>query len=72
VKIKKDGDRIRIVFADDGVGIPAGLDWRNSQSLGLKLVISLVEQLLGTIELQTDGGTRFDISLKEKKSREIS
>lgn len=71
VKIKKDGDMISVVFADDGVGIPADLDWRNSPSLGLKLVISLVEQLMGTIEMHRDNGTRFDILLKEKKSREV-
>ncbi|WAC04430.1 MAG: PAS domain S-box protein [Methanoregula sp.] len=71
LNIKKDGDIISVVFTDDGVGIPADLDWRNSQSLGLKLVISLVEQLMGTIELHRDRGTRFDILLKEKKSREV-
>jgi PAS domain S-box-containing protein len=68
VVVRKDGDMINVVFADTGIGIPAELDWRNSPSLGLKLVTSLVEQLQGTIELHRDEGTRFDITLKERKA----
>jgi hypothetical protein len=31
-------------------GIPDGSDWRKAPSPGLRLIISLVEQLSGTIE----------------------
>jgi len=48
--------------ADDGVGWPAGVDFRKTQSLGLELVCSLVGQLAGTIERGEGPGTRFRIA----------
>ncbi len=55
-------ENISLVFSDDGVGFPAGLDWKNSPSLGLRLIISLVRQLNGTIELDPSPGTTFRIT----------
>jgi PAS domain S-box-containing protein len=46
---------------DDGAGIPESLDWRNTGSLGLQLVQSLVRQLRGSIELDRSAGARFTI-----------
>jgi hypothetical protein len=48
-------------------GIPDGFDWRNAPSLGLRLIISLVEQISGTIELDMMAGTTFNIVVKEKE-----
>ncbi len=54
-------------FADDGVGIPPGIDYLNTDSLGLKLVNLLAtEQLDGTIQLSRAGGTNFIITFPEK------
>jgi len=53
------------VYKDNGIGIPADRDWRNIKSLGLQLVIALVGQLDGTIELDRTGGTTFKIVVKE-------
>ena len=44
-------------MTDNGVGLPAGLDWRRAQSLGLRLVRALAGQLRGTVEMRTAGGT---------------
>ena len=55
-------NRIRLVVSDDGVGMPEGLDIRNTNTMGLGLVVSLVErQLGGRLELVRDQGTRFTI-----------
>ena len=40
---------------------------RNTESLGLRLVISLVEQLSGTIELDRSAGTAFSMVVQEKE-----
>jgi PAS domain S-box-containing protein len=58
---------LSIVYKDNGVGIPADFDWRNAKSLGLRLIISLVEQLNGTIELDRTAGTAFMIVVTEKE-----
>ena len=45
-------NELKLVVMDDGVGIPEEVDWKNSKSLGLKLVRPLVEnQLDGTIDM---------------------
>ncbi|MEI7827569.1 MAG: ATP-binding protein, partial [Euryarchaeota archaeon] len=51
-----------LTVADNGVGLPADLDFRTTDSLGMQLVVTLVNQLEGTIELNRDNGTAFVIS----------
>jgi len=48
-------------FSDNGVGIPEDINIEDLDSLGLQLVISLVEQLDGELELKRDNGTEFTI-----------
>ena len=64
---RKTDKTILVWVKDNGVGIPQDFDWRNADSLGLRLVISLVEQLDGTIELDRSAGTAFTIVVKEKE-----
>ena len=47
---------------DNGIGLPAELDWRQSSSLGLRLVQMLAGQLRATVELNRDAGTEFQIT----------
>ncbi len=48
-----------------GVGFPPGLDFRDTKTLGLRLVVMLVKQLNGNIELERAkkgrAGTTFTI-----------
>jgi PAS domain S-box-containing protein len=67
IAIQRKNAMLTILFKDTGVGIPADLDWRNADSLGLRLVILLVDQLDGTIELDRSAGTVFTIVVKEKE-----
>ncbi len=63
-------DTLRLVYQDNGDGLPPGFDWRNTESLGLRLVNSLVDQLDGTIEQGAGPGTIFIITLHRKGNRE--
>jgi PAS domain S-box-containing protein len=54
---------LTLVVSDDGIGLRPDLDWKNPESLGLRLVNSLVDQLDGTIELGKEKGTSFIISM---------
>jgi PAS domain S-box-containing protein len=51
-----------LTVADDGAGFPADVDFRATDSLGMQLVVTLVNQLEGTIELNRENGTAFVIS----------
>ena len=58
----------RFVVKDNGIGIPGDLDWKNPDTLGLRLVNSLVTQLNGMIELDRTGGTMFTIIVHSKRN----
>lgn len=61
---EKIGDTVKLVVSDTGIGIPEGFDWGSAGSLGLRIVRSLVEQqLMGTIELESQPGTKWTITL---------
>jgi two-component sensor histidine kinase len=62
VSLRPGDEQIRLAVADNGIGFPDNIDFRNTESLGLQLVNALVEQLGGTIELTPDEGTKFIIS----------
>ena len=54
-------DKYELIVQDDGVGLPPDVDIENTESLGLKLVQVLTEQIDGTLELKNNGGTHFRI-----------
>jgi len=64
---KKVEDKLTLIVSDNGKGFPKSLDFRNTDSLGLQLVIALVDQINGSIELNTNKGTEFKIIFQELK-----
>ena len=62
IDLSTDHDQITLIVGDNGGAFQKGVDFRKTGSLGLQLVISLVEQLEGTIELHSDGQTEFRIA----------
>jgi two-component sensor histidine kinase len=69
IGVKREDHTLTVQYRDTGIGIPADLDWKNTQSLGLRLVTTLVEQLDGTVELNREEGTQFTMVLHEKEQR---
>jgi two-component sensor histidine kinase len=57
--------------ADSGRGIPEGIDLRQTRSLGMQLVHTLVQQLRGTIEVHHGPGARFVLKLQEAPQKQI-
>ena len=53
--------RVTLRIADNGIGLAPGFDWRQSQSLGLRIVEILTAQLNGTLDYS--GGTGADFTL---------
>lgn len=58
--------------ADTGVGFPEDIDYHNANSLGIRLVNTLVSQIDGTMELYQENGTCFKIKFSEEKFRDLS
>ncbi len=56
-------------ISDDGIVIPEDLDWRNTDRLGLQLVIILAEnQLDGTVYLDWGKETRFTVRFRHEEN----
>ncbi len=51
--------RVCLRVRDNGTGLPAGLDWRQADSLGLRLVQMLAKQLHAAVEVSSGEGTEF-------------
>ena len=61
-----DDDFVLLTVGDDGIGLPAGFDFRHDGAVGLPLVLNLAErQLDGSIELTDSVGTEFVIRFQD-------
>lgn len=66
VHLRATDDTYLLRVSDDGVGLPPQLDFRNTASLGLQLVLTFVDQLGGVIELDHHAGTAFTITFSRR------
>lgn len=69
IGLKKEKDESFILeIGDNGIGFPEKIDYKNTKSLGLKLIHNLTRQLRGTIERDTSKkGTNYIIRFHETK-----
>ncbi len=65
VAVCSRGEDVIMHVADNGVGLPDGLKFKETESLGLQIVCTLVSQLEGEINLKDTAGTKFVIKFKE-------
>ena len=66
----KKADKNHLVFSvtDNGKGLPAEFDYKNTESLGLQLVCLLSEQIQGILDVKSsDQGTIFSVKFPETK-----
>jgi two-component sensor histidine kinase len=56
-----NNDQVFIDVKDNGIGMPYDIDIKNVDTLGLRLVNTLIEQLDGILEINRNGGTEYKI-----------
>jgi len=71
IRLKKgENDYINIKIQDNGIGIPADMDLRKIDSMGLNTIFTLVEyQLKGSVTYKTENGLKWDLSIKNDSDR---
>lgn len=65
IEMLKEGNSLKMIVGDNGIGFPENIDFKNTESLGLQLVNTLVKQLNGSIELENGNGTKFIIKFEK-------
>ncbi len=65
IKISCVKNTVTLIIGDNGIGLPNNVDYKKTDSLGLQLVITLVEQINGTIELDNEKGAKYKIVFKK-------
>lgn len=59
-------NNLTLTVSDNGIGLPQDFDLENTESLGLQLVTALTSQLEGTIDINVNIGTEFNIVFPNK------
>lgn len=67
IRMVLDNESLVLFIADNGIGLPKEIDYRNTQSLGLQLVVTLTDQLNGSIDMNSDNGTKYTIIFKQNQ-----
>lgn len=62
VKLIEEKRKITIIVEDKGKGLPEGFSIQDTQTLGLQLVDSLVQQIEAEIKVESKKGTKYTIS----------
>lgn len=67
---RRPEETYELVVVDDGIGFPPRLSFRESESLGLRLVKNLTEvQLKGAIEMRSNNGSEVRIVFRDHTRR---
>ena len=71
IELKKTDElTLELIVEDNGKGMPTNFDWRSSDTLGLQLVLTLVEnQLDGLIQYESNQGSKFTVLFEIKKNQ---
>ena len=66
IQLFEKNKNVHLIVQDNGVGLPEEINYENTDSLGLQLVITLVEQINGTIKLENNKGAKYTITFKKE------
>lgn len=67
IALKNEDRQVELEIGDDGIGLPLEFEQMNSDTLGLQLVLTLVEQLDGEISVDISNGTKYLIKFENTK-----
>lgn len=70
IKLSKLENFYELIVSDNGIGLAKDFDFKNTNTLGSQLVISLTEQVDGEITIDNSEGAKFIIKFEEIKYRE--
>jgi two-component sensor histidine kinase len=63
VSLHQQKSRVQLVVEDSGIGLREGFSLKEAKSLGLRIVDTLARQIGGSLEIISNRGTRFVLTL---------
>jgi two-component system, sensor histidine kinase PdtaS len=72
VDLHSNGNYYELSVKDNGIGFPKDLNYENTDSLGLQMIVSLTDQIDGNINLNNIVGTEFMITFKEFEVKKLN
>jgi len=61
ISLKKEEEIVILQIGDNGKGLPSHIDYRETESLGMQLVVSLTDQIDGEINLNNNNGAYYEL-----------
>lgn len=69
IELITEGEFYTLILSDDGVGLPQNINFSNQTTLGLQIVLSLIEQIDAILDVENSNGVKFIIKFQELKYR---
>jgi PAS domain S-box-containing protein len=66
IELRRGDEADELVVRDDGIGFPAGADFRSEATLGLRLVQTLADQIDGKLSASSNGGTEIRLQIPRR------
>lgn len=63
IRLEEEKKKLMLEVKDNGGGLPAGFDMQKTKSFGMKLVQSLANKLEATVEIKSDKGATFCLTI---------
>jgi PAS domain S-box-containing protein len=63
LEARKNGSKVIFMVSDNGIGLPEGINIKDTNTLGLQLVNTLVDQLNSVLRYESNQGTKFEIHI---------
>jgi len=63
LRLKREGELVKLCIKDDGPGLPPGFDPAMQETLGMSIVRGLADQLGGQALWHSDAGLRFTLTM---------
>jgi len=64
VKASRKNGQVIIEYADNGVGLPEGINFEKPAGFGTQLIKMLIDQIHGTINIERGSGTKYILSFE--------
>ena len=67
IELFEKNDEVNLIVEDNGLGLPKEINYKETDSLGLQLVMTLTEQINGSIRLENKQGAKYTITFKKEQ-----